>query len=37
VSKRYDKGDYPASQWQDLLQMLDAAAEFTTMQIVFKK
>jgi hypothetical protein len=37
VSKRYDKGDYPASQWQDLLQMLDAADEFTTMQIVFKK
>ena len=37
VSKRYDKSEYPASQWQDLLQMLDAADEFTTMQIVFKK
>ena len=37
VSKRYDKSDYPASQWQELLQMLDAADEFTTRQIVFKK
>ena len=37
VRKQYDKSDYPASQWQDLLQMLDAADEFTTMQIVFKK
>ena len=37
VSKRYDKSDYPASQWQELLQMLDAADEFTTMQVVFKK
>lgn len=37
VNKRYDKSDYPASQWQELLQMLDAADEFTTRQIVFKK
>ena len=37
VSKRYDQRDYTAGQWQDLLQMLDAADEFTSRQIVFKK
>jgi hypothetical protein len=34
---RYNKGDYPVSQWQDLLQIIDAADEFTTRQVVFKK
>jgi len=37
VIKRYEKGDYPASQWQDLLQLIDAADEFTNRQIVLKK
>ena len=37
VNMRYNKGDYPASQWQDLLQIIDAADEFTTRQVVFKK
>jgi hypothetical protein len=37
VNMRYNKGDYPVSQWQDLLQIIDAADEFTTRQVVFKK
>ncbi|MBQ9555604.1 MAG: hypothetical protein IJV05_05205 [Muribaculaceae bacterium] len=37
VTKRYNQGGYPASQWQELLQILDAADEFTTRQVVFKK
>ena len=37
VTKRYNHGDYPASQWQELLQVIDAADEFTTRQVVFKK
>ena len=37
VSKRYNQGHYPASQWQELLQLLDAADEFTSRQVVFKK
>lgn len=37
VSKQYNQRDYPASQWQDLLQLLDAADEFTTRQIILKK
>lgn len=37
VTKRYNHGHYPASQWQELLQVIDAADEFTTRQVVFKK
>jgi len=37
VSKQYNQRDYPAAQWQDLLELLDAADEFTTRQIILKK
>lgn len=37
VTKRYNSSDYPVSQWQELLAVLDAADEFTNRQIVLKK
>ena len=37
VTKRYNHGHYTASQWQELLQVIDAAHEFTTRQVVLKK
>jgi len=37
VVKRYSRADYPASQWQEFLQVIDTADDFTNRQVVFKK
>ncbi|MBR1882418.1 MAG: DUF3857 domain-containing protein [Muribaculaceae bacterium] len=37
VAKCYRKADYPVAEWQQLLQIIDAANDFTQKQIVLKK